>query len=59
LKFDNPEDISIGDGYDKLKVQIDTQKFQKLFIVFDGGKRIEFDNSKKSPKSSLVKNIPL
>ena len=41
IDFDNPEEISMGEGaYDKLKVNLNTEVFNKAFVIIGDNRQI-------------------
>lgn len=43
MKFANPEEVSMGDAYDKLSLKVDPDQIKKAFIFLENGKIVKFD----------------
>lgn len=57
VDFDSPEEISMDDGYDQIKVQIDRTEFKKAFIILgDSNRIIELPADEKI---NMTMNVPL
>lgn len=57
VTFENPEVVSMQDGFDKLKLAINRTEFKKAFIILGDSKRIV--ELPREEKFNLTMNIPL